>query len=110
MSYLKRNYDRKLSALNTSLLLQSIIQSDALDQAYALASDEAVLGYEWYLQGADIGIEYSRVISVIDNASSNYLALSYRYYAGDSITLSGRLQDSLGEGVFTLSLGVGILW
>lgn len=110
MSYMKKDYERNLAALNTSFVLQLIIQSIALDQAYALSSDEYNLGYEWYFDKYDLDIQFSRVTSVVDNSDSSYLTLSHRFYVNDTFSLRTSVQNSLEENLFNITLGLGILW
>jgi len=46
LSWIRRDYERDLTLLNSNPVLQTVIKSFALDQAYALSSDEYNLGYE----------------------------------------------------------------
>jgi opacity protein-like surface antigen len=110
LSYLSRSYRRNLAALNTSVELQTIIQSIALDQAYALSSDEYVLGYEWYLQAGDLRFELNRVTSAVDSSDSDFVIISHRYYADETWSIRSSLQKSLQQSLLTLNVGVGVSW
>lgn len=110
LSYMKREYERNLPALDNDRTLQIIVQNNALDLAYALSSDEYALGYEWYFQQSDFSIQFNRVTSVVDNSDSDYLIMAHRYYASESISVQTDLQSSLNETLMSLSVGLGILW
>lgn len=110
ISYVKRNYERDLPAIDSRPLLQVIIQNIALDQAYALSSDEYNLGYEWYFQRFDFSIQFSRITSIIDNSDNDYLILGHRYYANETISIQTSLQNSLEENLINLNIGLGVLW
>lgn len=110
LSYIKRDYERDLAALDNSLLLQIIVQNIALDQAYELSSDEYDLGYEWYFLRYDFSVQYSRVVSIIDDSNSSYLSLAHRYYINETFSLQTSVQNSLEENLINLNIGVGVLW
>lgn len=110
LSYVKKDYELDLAALNSSFVLQLVLQSIALDQAYALSSDEYNLGYEWFFEHYDLGIQFSRVTSVVDNSDSDYLALSHRYYVNETFSLETSAQNSLDENLLNLSIGLGVNW
>lgn len=110
LSYLQRDYERDLPALDNRLTLQLIVQNIALNQAYSLSSNEYAIGYQWFLNRADLSIELSRITSVVDKADSDFLTLSYRYYVNSSINLQSSLQSSLDEDLYGLTLGLGMLW
>lgn len=110
LSYLKKDYERNLSALNSSFVLQLIIQSIALDQAYALSSDEYNLGYEWYFGRYDLSIQFNRVTSVVDDTDSDFLVFSNRYYLNETFSIQTSAQNSLNENLLNLSVELGVLW
>lgn len=110
LSYLDRDYDRDLSAINTSAALQLILKSIALDQVYALSSKEYLLAYDHLFDDYTLGIEFSRVNSVVDNTDSDFVSLVTRYYLDDTYSIKASLHDSLDSSHLSASIGIGIAW
>lgn len=110
LSYVNRDYERDITALSRRPRLQFILQSVALDLAYTLSSDEITLGYQWFLDSADLGMEFSRVTSAVDSSDSDFLSVRYRYYVDGHLNLQASLQQSLNQNLTYLSLGLGLGW
>ena len=110
LSWLHRRYDRDVSRINTSVLLQQILQSIALDQAYALTRDEYSAGYQWYWRHADARVEFNRTISAVDGAGSDFVSLSLRYSLDASLSIDAGLLAASGSDLTTLTFGIGLSW
>ncbi len=110
LSWLHRRYDLDVSRINTSALLQEILQSIALDQAYALTRDEYSAGYQWYWRDVDARVEFNRAISAVDGSGSNFVSLSLRYYLDASLSIDAGLLAASGSNLTTLTYGIGLSW
>ena len=110
LSWLHRDYERNVALLNNSLVLQRILQSVALDQAYALSRDEYSLGWQWFWRHSDTRLEFSRVVSAVDAAESDYVSLNQRFSLDDTLSLSIGLQTAVGSGLNTLSAALALSW
>lgn len=110
ISFLKRDYEENLPAINQRPLLQNAIKSIALSQAYALSKEELTLGYEWLFETMDLGLDYNRIISVVDNHRNQYLSIFTRHYAGQNLMINFRLEREVNENFLVFTAGVGLIW
>ncbi len=110
LSWLHRSYERDVSRLNSSALLQAILQNIALDQAYALTRDEYTAGYQWYWRQADARLELSRAVSAVDGSASHFVTLSLRYSIDAALSVDASVLTASGSNLTTLTLGVGLNW
>ena len=110
LSYLQREYEKDLPAINRRPLLQRSIKSIALNQAYALSKEELTLGYEWFFESMDLGADYNRITSVVDNHRNQYASLYTRFYIGQSMTADLRLEQEINDNFTVFIAGVGFVW
>ena len=110
MSYLQRNYAQNLSLLNERRNAQRAINNIALNQAFALSKEELTLGYEWFLETLDLGVDYNRIISVVDNHRNHYASIFTRHYVGNNLTVDLRIEQEINDRFTVFTVGVGYAW
>lgn len=110
LSWLRRDYHRDLSRIGSSPLLQRIIQSIALDQAYVLSDEEFTAGYQWLWTQSDLRLELITTTSAIDELRTDYGVLWYRHHINATWSLAIGVQKSLQQNFATLNLGLDISW
>ncbi len=110
LSYLKRRYQRDLPRINISRLLQFRLQSIALDQVYALSSDEYTLAYQWFMRNGSLTLELSRITSIVDSSDSDFATVNHRYYLTDSVSLNSSILLSIDDDFRSINLGLGFNW
>ncbi|HHO59184.1 MAG TPA: hypothetical protein ENJ64_03000 [Thiotrichales bacterium] len=110
VSYLQRDYEKNLPAINRRPLLQRAIKSIALSQAYALSKEELTLGYEWFFDNMDLGLDYNRITLVVDSGRNHYASIYARFYPGQSMTVDVRLEQEVNANFNVLIAGIGFVW
>jgi hypothetical protein len=110
LSLLKREYEQNLPALDRRPILQRSIKSVALSQAYALSKEELSIGYEWVLEALDIGVDYNRITSVVDDQRSQYLSIFSRYYVGEDVMVNFRVEQEINDSFTVFTAGIGFVW
>jgi len=110
LSFLQREYEENLSAINQQRRLQRAIKNIALNQAYALSKEELTLGYEWLFETLDMGIDYSRLVSVIDNHRNHYASIYTRFYVGQNLTVNLRIEQEVNDHFTVYIAGIGFAW
>ncbi len=110
LSFLQRKYEENLPAINQRLTLQRAIKNIALNQAYALSKEELTLGYEWLFETLDLGIEYNRLVSVVDNHRNYYASIYTRFYVGQNLTVNLRIEQEINDRFTVYTAGIGYAW
>jgi len=108
-SFLTRKYEKNLPSLQRPVL-QRAINGIALSQAYALSKEELTLGYEWLFETLDLGVDYNRIISVVDNHKNQYASIYTRHYIGQNLMINLRLEQEVNDSFTVFTAGIGIVW
>lgn len=110
VSFLSRDYEKDLTAFTRRDRLQLAVKSIALSQAYALSKEEFTIGYEWFFEEFDLGGDYNRVTSVVDNHRNEYVSIYTRLYIGEAMTADFRVEQEVNDSFTVFTAGVGLVW
>jgi hypothetical protein len=108
LNYQNYQYEKDLSTLNSSALLQALVKPGVLANSGLLLSSSTALGVTLYQDKQQLTLMLANVNYEVDNSDSNSLQMNWRSpLSGFSVIYSGAITDDSQD---NLSFGIGFEW